>query len=312
MRMRPKIVFMGTPEFAVASLKACTELGDVVAVVCQPDKPKGRGQEVSMPPTKEWALARNLPVIQPVKIRGTSFAQDLAALQPTVAVVTAYGKILPEEVLRVPTFGCVNVHASLLPRFRGAAPIQWAVAEGDAETGVTLMQMDAGMDTGPMLAQARLAISPSDTGASLHDKLSTLGYEVLLKYLPDYLEGKLAATLQPAEGVVMAPMLKKEDGRLNFEKSAVELERRVRAFTPWPGTFTTLAGHMLKVKAAQVGNKQGAPGEVVSATPEGLEVACREGSLLLTALQPEGKRIMTAAEFLAGRKILPGSRPFGV
>lgn len=311
MTMRPKIVFMGTPDFALKSLEACAEVGDVVAVVCQPDKPKGRGQEVAMPPVKAWALAHNLPVWQPQKIRGTDFAQNLRALSPTVTVVAAYGKILPKDVLEVPTFGSVNVHASLLPRFRGAAPIQWAIALGDRETGVCLMQMDEGLDTGPILSCDRLPISPDDTSASLHDKLALLGKDMLLRDLPAYLAGRLSATPQPEEGVRLAPLLKKEDGKLDFLRPAVELERRLRAFTPWPGAFTSLSGMTVKVKAVKVGEGRGAPGTVLSAGASGIEVACREGSLFLMMLQPEGKRAMTAAEFLAGRKIEVGSSPFG-
>lgn len=303
----PRIVFMGTPDFAVKSLEACLELGDVVAVVTQPDKPRGRGQDVSFSPVKQLAVARGLPVLQPVKIRGTSFADELRALEPDVAVVTAYGKILPKDVLEAPRHGCVNVHASLLPRFRGAAPIQWAIASGDAVTGVCLMQMDEGMDTGPVLERAELPILPTDTSATLHDKLAVLGGEVLKRALPRYLAGELTPVPQ-AGAVVMAPMIKKEDGQLDFTRPAVELERRLRAFTPWPGAFTHLGGALLKVHAAKVKDGQGEPGVVLSAGPDGLEVACGEGSLLCEQLQPEGKRVMSAREFLAGRQVPVGTR----
>ena len=248
-----RIVFMGTPAFAVKSLEACGELGEVVAVVTQPDKPRGRGQEVSFSPVKELALARGLPVLQPLKIRGTNFAEELRALNADVGVVTAYGKILPQDVLDAPRRGCVNVHASLLPRFRGAAPIQWAIAAGDPKTGVCLMQMDAGMDTGGIIECAELPIGPDDTSASLHDKLSELGGQVLRRCLPRYVAGELQAVPQPGEGVVMAPMIKKEDGRLDWSRSARELERRMRAFTPWPGAFCTFDGGLLKVSQAAVG-----------------------------------------------------------
>lgn len=311
MSPRARIVFMGTPAFAVASLDACLELGEVVAVVTQPDKPRGRGQEVSFSPVKERALERGLTVLQPPKIRGTDFDATLRALLPDVAVVTAYGKILPQEVLDAPRLGSVNVHASLLPRFRGAAPIQWAIASGDAETGVCLMKMDAGMDTGPVLACERLSIGPEDTSASLHDALSALGGRVLRAHLPRYLDGALSPTPQPETGVVMAPMIKKEDGELDFTRPAVELERRLRAFTPWPGAFTTLEGKGFKVHKARTSEARGEPGTVLSAGPEGLEVACGEGALVMLAVQPEGKRVMTAGEFLAGRKIGVGERPFG-
>ncbi len=302
---------MGTPAFAVASLEACLQLGEVVAVVTQPDKPRGRGQEVSFSAVKELALARGLLVLQPTKLRGTSFAQELAALAPEVCVVTAYGKILPPEVLAVPRWGCVNVHASLLPRFRGAAPIQWAIASGDARTGVCLMKMDEGMDTGPVLACAELEIRSDDTSQTLHDRLSSLGGQLLVQELPRYLRGELIPRPQSSEGVVPAPMIDKEDGRLDFRRSAIELERRLRGFTPWPGAFTSVEGSLLKVKRARVGQGRGAPGEVLSAGPGGLEVACGEGSLVLEELQPEGKRAMSAAEFLAGRRFVVGSKPFG-
>ncbi len=302
---------MGTPEFAVPSLLACLDVGEVVGVVTQPDKPRGRGQAVSQSPVKTAALERGLHVLQPVKIKGTDFAQGLGALRPDVAVVTAYGKILPPDVLAVPKKGCVNVHASLLPRFRGAAPIQWAIASGDARTGVCLMQMDAGMDTGPVFACEEEAIRPDDTSQSLYARLAELGARVLRRELPRVLAGELAPKPQPSEGVVMAPMIRKEDGQLDFTRSAAELERRMRAFYPWPGAYTTFQGTRLSVTRAAVLQGQGAPGEVLAASPQGIEVACGEGSLRLEALKPEGKREMTAAEFLAGRKVAVGSRPFG-
>ncbi len=307
--MKPKIIFMGTPKFAVGSLDACLALGDVVAVVTQPDKPRGRGQEVSFSPVKERALAAGLPVLQPLKIRGTDFPAQLHALGADVAVVTAYGKILPQDALDAPRLGCVNVHASLLPRFRGAAPIQWAIAHGDAETGVCLMKMDAGMDTGPVIACERLPILATDTSATLHDKLSALGGDVLRAHLLPYLDGQRPPTAQPAEGIVMAPMIQKEDGQLDFTRPAAVLERRLRAFTPWPGAFTTFDGALLKVHALEVGSGQGAPGVVLAASPAGIEVACGEGSVRLTSLQPEGKKPMTAQQVLAGRKVAVGA-PF--
>jgi methionyl-tRNA formyltransferase len=305
-----RIIFMGTPVFAVKSLEACLSVGEVVAVVTQPDKPRGRGQEVSFSPVKELALARGLPVLQPLKIRGTNFAEELRALNADVGVVTAYGKILPQDVLDAPRRGCVNVHASLLPRFRGAAPIQWAIAVGDEKTGVCLMQMDAGMDTGGIIECAELPIGADDTSATLHDKLSDLGGDVLRRSLARYVDGELKVTPQPTEGVVMAPMIKKEDGRLDWSKSGRELERRLRAFTPWPGAFCTYEGALLKVTKAAAAGGNGPPGTVLSASADGLEVACADGSLKLLMLQPEGKRAMTAQEFLSGRKVAIGSTPF--
>jgi methionyl-tRNA formyltransferase len=307
---RPRIVFMGTPEFAVPSLAALFELGDVVAVVTQPDKPKGRGQALAISPVKAYALERGVPVLQPQKLRTPPFSEVLREYQPDVAVVTAYGKILPKDLLDTPRHGCLNVHASLLPRFRGAAPIQWAIAHGDAETGVALMVMDVGLDTGPVLAEKRLPIAPDETSATLHDKLSGLGGQLLREFLPAYLAGTLTPRPQPEQGMVLAPIIAKEEGQLDFSRPAVELERRLRAFTPWPGAFTTFEGKLFKVHRARVGTGQGAPGSVVSAGPQGLEVACGEGSLVLLEVQPEGKRVMPVADFLSGRKLAPGSRPF--
>jgi methionyl-tRNA formyltransferase len=307
---RPRIVFMGTPEFAVASLQACFDIGEVVAVVTQPDKPKGRGNAVAISPVKALALERGVAVFQPAKLRTPPFSEELRKLAPDVCVVTAYGKILPKDVLEVATHGSVNVHASLLPRFRGAAPIQWAIAHGDTETGVALMRMDEGLDTGPVIAVKRLPIGPEDTSAILHEKLSRLGGEVLRESLPGYLRGELKPVPQPTEGVVLAPIIQKEDGLLDFTKPAVELERRLRAFTPWPGAFTGLNGARFKVHRARVGTGHGAPGTILVAGPSGIEVACGEGSLVLLEVQPEGKRVMTAVEFLSGHKLAPGSQPF--
>ena len=307
----PRIVFMGTPEFAAASLRACLKLGDVVGVVTQPDKPRGRGQEVSVSPVKALALERGLPVLQPAKLRGTPWATELAALQPDVAVVAAYGKILPKDVLETPRHGCVNVHGSLLPRYRGAAPIQWAIANGDRVTGVCLMKMDEGMDTGPVFARGEVPIASDETSPGLYEKLQALGASLLEEHLLPYLEGHRPPQPQPSEGVVMAPMIKKEDGQLDFSRSAVQLERRLRAFTPWPGLYTSYQGQGLKLLAEKAGQGSGRPGEVVSAGRDGIELACAEGSLVVTQLQPEGKRPMDAAAFLSSRKIEKGSVPFG-
>ncbi|WP_338869782.1 methionyl-tRNA formyltransferase [Myxococcus stipitatus] len=308
---RPRIVFMGTPDFAVASLEACFDLGDVVAVVTQPDKPKGRGNTVTAPPVKELALARGVPVFQPAKLRTPPFVEELRRFQPDVCVVTAYGRILPKDILELPPKGCVNVHGSLLPRFRGAAPIQWSIAHGDAETGVSLMVMDEGLDTGPVLAMKRMPIGPEDTSATMYPKLAALGGEVLRESLPAYLRGELKPVPQPSEGVVLAPIIEKDEGKLDFNRPAVALERRLRAFTPWPGAFTTLGGKLVKVHRVRVAEGQGAPGTVLSASGEGLEVACGEGSLVLLDIQPEGKRVMKAADFLMGHKLAVGSQPFG-
>ena len=309
--MRARIVFMGTPQFAVRPLEACFEVGDVAAAVCQPDKPKGRGQAVVPPPVKVAAQARGARVLQPAKLKGTGFSDELRALAPDVVVVAAYGKILPPDVLAVPPHGCVNVHASLLPRFRGAAPIQWAIASGDERTGVCLMKMDVGLDTGPVISCREKEIRPDDTSESLHEALSALGAEMLRQELPRYLAGELSPTPQPGEGVVLAPMIQKEQGLIDWARPALELERRLRAFTPWPGAFTSYKGGGFKVHRAKVAQGRGAPGELLAASPDGIEIACGQGSLLLLEVQPEGKRRMTAAEFLAGNKLERGARPFG-
>ena len=302
---------MGTPEFALSSLAACFEIGEVVAVVTQPDKPKGRGQGESSPPAiKAEAVRRGTRVLQPQKIRDSAFLEALLKLAPDVCVVTAYGKILPKSILELPPQGCINVHASLLPRFRGAAPIQWAIVSGDTRTGVCLMKMDEGLDTGPVLACEEVPIRADETSTSLHARLAELGGNLLRRYLPKYLEGSLHPTPQPSEGVTYAPMLKKENGQLDFRKRAKELERQIRAFEPWPGSFTTLDGKLLKVRRAALGTGRGEPGQVVATAPAGLEVACGEGSLVFLEVHPEGKRVMTAAEFLAGRAIRVGDQPF--
>jgi methionyl-tRNA formyltransferase len=307
---RPRIVFMGTPALAVPSLEACQALGDVVAVVTQPDRPRDRGHSVQASPVKEAALTSGLTVLQPARLKGTDFASTLAALRPEVAVVTAYGRILPEAVLAVPARGCLNVHASLLPRWRGAAPIQWAIAEGDSVTGVCLMQMEAGLDTGPVLDVRREAILDEDTAETLGRRLARLAGQLLYEALPRYLEGVLLAVPQPEVGVTLARLVEKNDGWLDFAMPAEVLERRMRAFTPWPGAWTTLEGHVLKVHSAQVGTGQGAPGTVLS-TEAALEVACQESSLLVLEVQPEGKRRMGVQDFLRGHRLETGTRPFG-
>jgi methionyl-tRNA formyltransferase len=304
-----RIVFMGTPAFAVPSLEACLAVATVVAVVTQPDRPRDRGQEIQPSPVKLAALEAGVPVLQPARLKGTDFATTLAELQPTVAVVTAYGRILPPDVLAAPARGCLNVHASLLPRWRGAAPIQWAIAEGDAETGVCLMQMEAGLDTGPVLSVRRESIRDNDTAETLGARLATLAGRLLREELPRFLAGQLQSERQPEAGITFARLVTKDDGRLDFTRAAPVLERRLRAFTPWPGAWTLLDGHLLKVYRARLASGQGVPGQLL-ATGAGLEVACGEGSLVLTELQPEGKRRMTAAEFLRGHPLLPGSQPF--
>ncbi|MBS2029451.1 MAG: methionyl-tRNA formyltransferase [Deltaproteobacteria bacterium] len=299
---------MGTPDFAVPLVEAASTLGELVAVVTQPDKPKGRGNELAAPPVKEWALAHGIPVWQPVKIKTGEFEAQLRAVQPDVAVVAAYGRILPKGVLDAPRLGCVNVHASLLPKLRGAAPIQWAIANGESETGVCLMQMDEGLDTGAVLARRAIPIAADETGGSLFDKLSVLGRELLVAELPRFLKGELTPVPQDHAKHTLAPIIEKSNGELDFTKPAIELERRVRAFDPWPGTFTRVDGKLLKVLKARVVDGSGAPGTVLRAGAEGLVVACGQGALAVEELQLEGRKRMRAADFLAGFKVEMGKK----
>jgi methionyl-tRNA formyltransferase len=311
-----RIAFMGTPAFAVASLRACFDLGEVVAVVTQPDKPKGRRHEPVPSPVKTLAQERGIRVLQPPKLRNPPFADVLRALKPDVSVVTAYGKILPRDLLEVPRHGSVNVHASLLPRWRGAAPIQWAIAAGDRRTGISLMKMDEGLDTGPVFSRAEIDIQPDETSETLHERLSALGGELLRRDLPRFVAGELLPEPQPETGVTLAPMIKKEDGLLDFARSAEELERRIRAFTPWPGAFVYLRHEgrpaLLKIHRARADERksEAAPGTIVSTSGGEVSVACAVGVLALREVQPEGRRRMSAAEFLAGHPLQPGSSPF--
>jgi len=303
-----RIVFMGTPDFAVPLVEAASTLGELVAVVTQPDKPKGRGNELSAPPVKAWALAHHIPVWQPVKIKTGEFEAQLRAVQPDVAIVAAYGRILPKGVLDAPRLGCLNIHASLLPKLRGAAPIQWAIANGESETGVCLMQMDEGLDTGAVLARRAIPIAADETGGSLFDKLSVLGRELLVAELPRFLKGELTPTPQDHAKHTLAPIIEKSNGELDFTKPAIELERRVRAFDPWPGTFTRVDGKLLKVLKARVVEGSGAAATVIRAGAEGLVIACGQGALAIDELQLEGRKRMRAADFLAGFKVEMGKQ----
>lgn len=302
--MDQPIVYMGTPSFAVPTLQALIQAGwPIAAVVCQPDRPAGRGQKLTPPPVKELALQHGLPVYQPEKVKNNpEFLQTLKALNPALIVVVAYGKILPAEILDLPRHGCVNVHASLLPKYRGAAPIQWSIINGDAVTGVTLMQMDIGMDTGAMIAKGELPILPEDTSVTLSPKLANLGAELALEQIPRYLAGELKPQPQDESQATYAPMLTKETGRLDWTRSARELHNLTRGVQPWPGATTSLLGQPLKVVETQVidGPPGGAPGELVALTPQGWEVATREGRLLLTQVQPPNKPPRPAADVARG------------
>ncbi len=308
---RPRAVFFGTPAFAVPSLVALSSVADVVAVVCQPDRPAGRGNVLTPPAVKVAATERALPVRQPEKLRDGVVAAWLRELSLDVAVVVAYGRILPPDVLAAPRMGCVNVHGSLLPRHRGAAPIQWSIAAGDAETGVTLMQMDAGLDTGPMLATRTTPIGPDETSVELGQRLSHLGAELVREELPRYLAGALTPVAQDDAKHTLAPILTKEHGHLDWSLTAKEIHDRVRAMQPWPGTSTTLGARRVIVCATRLDDPPdvvaGAPGEIVAVTRDRIWVAASKGLVALVELQLEGKKRMTAKEFLAGHPLRTGA-----
>ncbi len=303
-----KVVFMGTPDFAVPALQKLIETQTVVGVVTQPDKPAGRGKKLRPSPVKAAAQSAGIPVYQPKSLRGEAAAAPLREWQPDVIVVAAFGQILRPRVLELPPHGCVNVHASLLPRWRGASPIQRAILAGDAETGVCLMQMDAGLDTGPVYVCRRTPIAPEDTAAALHDRLAQMGAELLGAHLDAIVDGRLAPTPQDDSQSTYAPMIKKEDGRLDWTQSAAELERRVRAMTPWPGAFTSWQGKMLKIKAAQIYTGSvpaDQPGLVIERRSE-LIVCTGDGGLRLLAVQLAGKKTMSAADFQRGHQNFVG------
>lgn len=297
-----RIIFMGTPEFAVPSLQALIATGQVVGVVTQPDRPAGRGQQLTPPPVKMAAEAAGLPIYQPKSLRKEEAAEPLRQWQPDLIVVAAFGQILRPHVLELPPLGCVNVHASLLPRWRGASPIQHAILAGDEATGVTLMQMEAGLDTGPMLAVAEEQILETDTAATLHDKLAVLGGQLLAARLNDLLAGRLTAIPQDDSLSTYAPMIGKEAGLLNWGETAVALGRRVRAMTPWPGAFTYWEGQPLKILAAEPVPGATLPiGEVGVLRDGTAVVGTAEGGLALHTIQLPGKRPLASAEFIRGR-----------
>lgn len=298
-----KIVFMGSPEFALPILSALAEQYQVVGVVTQPDRASGRGRELKAPPVKTLALQLGIPVIQPEKLKQPEAMAQLRAWNPDIIVVAAFGQILKRDVLELPRYGCINVHASLLPRWRGAAPINAAILNGDDEIGVTIMQMDVGLDTGPMLTKKTLRAAPDLTTGSALSILSTLGADLLLETLPDYCSGKLIPTPQPDDGVTYAPMLKKEDGLLDFSHPAVELERRARAMNPWPGAWFMWNGNPLKVLRASVTGIEKISASGTRLNVEGKPaIQTSDGVLVLEEVQPAGKKSMSGKSFLAGAR----------
>ncbi|KAF1712101.1 methionyl-tRNA formyltransferase [Pseudoxanthomonas kalamensis DSM 18571] len=302
-----KIVFAGTPDFAVPALRAAARLGEVVAVYTQPDRPAGRGRELTPSPVKREAIARGIPVLQPESLKGETSRQALRALAPDLMVVVAYGLILPRKVLEIPRHGCWNVHASLLPRWRGAAPIQRAIEAGDAETGVCLMQMEAGLDTGPVLLSQRTLIGDAETGGQLHDRLAELGARVLADGLGLLRAGmRPLAQPQPDVGVTYAHKLEKHEAKLDWHQPAVALARKVRAFEPWPVAEAQLAGERLRIHGAIAVDQahHAAPGTLLAAGKAGLDVACGEGVLRLRVVQRDGGKAITAADWLNARRDL--------
>jgi methionyl-tRNA formyltransferase len=304
-----RVAFAGTPEFAAEALRAIISAGfDVPLVLTQPDRPAGRGMQLLPSPVKKLALEHGIPVDQPEKLRTPEQQASLRAAGADVIVVAAYGLILPQAVLDLPRFGCINIHASLLPRWRGAAPIHRAIEAGDAETGITIMQMDAGLDTGDMLLRRSIPISPDDTTASLHDKLASLGGEMLLEALPRIALCEIAPAPQPAEGVTYANKIAKSEAAFDFREPAAVLARRLRAFDPFPGGLASLEGNAIKLWKGLAEAGCGEPGTIVEANERGVVVACGEGLLRLLELQKPGSKRLAAGDFLRGLPLTAGQR----
>ena len=307
-----KIIFMGTPDFAVAALDAlCRDGREVILAVTQPDRQKGRGRKVIQTPVKVCAEKWGVPVFQPARIREAGAIEQIRSLEPDLIVVAAFGQILPQELLDIPRLGCINIHASLLPRLRGAAPIQWSVINGDTESGITLMQMDAGLDTGDILFQESVPIGPQETGESLYDRLAQLGGEMIVKYLPAIEAGDIHPVPQQDSLSTYAPMLKKEMGEIDWTMPAGQIEQRMRGMLPWPGAYTTLGGHILKIWRARVQTDVQvpagtSPGTVLYTDKKTICVAAGQGALELLEVQAEGKKRMETDAFLRGTKVSAG------
>lgn len=302
---------MGTPEFAVPSLEALLKSGhEVVGVVTQPDRPKGRGHALASPPVKEVAQRAGIPVVQPGKIRTPEFLERLAGWAPDLIAVTAFGRILHAPILSLPPKGCVNVHGSLLPKYRGAAPVQWAVINGDTETGITTMLMDEGMDTGPMLLQARLPIMPDDTAGTLAPRLAELGGRLLVETIAQLQAGTLTPRPQDSSQATMAPLLKKEDGAIDWTMTAVAIANRIRGLSPWPGAYTFLGQDRWNIwkAAARADHAQQEPGTIVDVTKQFIQVATGQGLLELTEIQTANSKRMPVGQFLAGHRVTVGAR----
>lgn len=303
-----RVVFFGSPDFAVPSLAAVAAAHDVVAVVTQPDRPAGRGAKLQPPAVKMLATELGLPILQPLKLRDGVVAAELSKLDPDLFIVVAYGRILPPDLLAVPRLGPWNVHASLLPRYRGAAPIQWSVIRGERETGVSVMRMEAGLDTGPVAAQATERISAEDTAGTLSARLAPLGAKLLLETLPGIADASVVPRQQDDASATLAPPLEKTDGRLDFSQPAVVVSARARGVDPWPGATVLLDGEMAKVFTPRLVAGAAEPGRVLGLVPDGLAVACGEGAVAFGELQLPGRKRMPAKALVAGRPIPAGTR----
>ena len=317
-----RIVFMGTPDFAVGELEAILQAGhQVAAVVTQPDKPKGRGKEIQVPPVKACAMAHGIPVFQPVKVKEKEAVETLRGYNADIFVVAAFGQLLSEEILSMPKYGCVNIHASLLPKYRGAGPIQWAIINGEEKTGVTIMQMDKGLDTGDMLLKEEVVIDPKETGDSLHDKLAAVGAGLIVEALARLERGELVPEKQTEEETCYAKRLQKSMGRIDWQQSAGKLDCLIRGLISWPGAYTVLRGKNLKIWEAVAGSGSAPedsaarpdpdavlPGTVVAVTREAFYVKTGEGLLKILAVQPEGKKRMPVKEFLLGYQVKVGEQ----
>ncbi|CUH92349.1 methionyl-tRNA formyltransferase [Herbinix luporum] len=305
-----KVLFMGTPDFAVSTLEAIIDQGhELVGVVTQPDKVKGRGAKISFPAVKETALKYNLPVYQPIKVKEPEFIETVRNLKPEVIVVAAFGQILPKELLDIPPYGCINVHASLLPKYRGAAPIQAAILNGDEETGVTIMHMDVKLDTGDMILQEKIPISQDETGGSLHDKLAKLGADLLVKVLEQLRDGTTKRVPQDDSEATYVGMLNKEMGLIDFSQPAIKIERMIRGLNPWPSAYTKLNGKTLKLWEAQVieYSSDALYGQVVAVNKDSFVVMTGKDALLIRELQLEGKKRLSCEAFLRGYPIEVGT-----
>lgn len=306
-----RIIFMGTPDFAVPALRKLLYGPDrVVAVVTQPDRPRGRGKKLSPPPIRLVAEKAGIPVLQPTTIRGAEFADTLKAYDPDLIVVAAYGRILPPSILELPPLGCINIHGSLLPRHRGAAPIQWAIIKGDREAGVTIMQMDAGMDTGDILLPAAIALTPDETAGSLFPKLAELGGATLIEALDLLRAGQLYPIEQNDDLATAAPPLTKQDGCLDWNRTATELHCLIRGLDPWPAAYNLIEGQRFRLFAPEVVHREGGqpPGTVIHADQRGLLVATARDCLLIKEIQPEGKKRMSVEAYLRGHPLVPGTQ----